>query len=330
MIDFRYHLVSIIAVFLALAIGLVVGSTALSGAVETALKTELNRVKAQDATIRKSNQSLTNQVNAAQAFASVASPRLLDGLLAGQNVILVVAPGASSQVTSGVTTALNQAGAKVTGQVNLTAQYMQPTGANEDQLTSTAQDLAAQFAVTLPHTAANPAVAGQQDVAAILAAAVLDSKGSAMPTSASQAVLSQLSQAGFITGMSAPTPAGLAVLVTPSGSPPPPSSGSASQVMLVVAQELKAASSSTVMAGDIASIGSGSAIDLENNVGQVSTVDNANTESGQIIVAWALARGLEGKSPGQYSIGNQTVPSPAPTPTSTGSVASTAQPGGHS
>ncbi|HUC25193.1 MAG TPA: copper transporter, partial [Streptosporangiaceae bacterium] len=31
MIDFRYHLVSIIAVFLALAVGLAVGSTALSG-----------------------------------------------------------------------------------------------------------------------------------------------------------------------------------------------------------------------------------------------------------------------------------------------------------
>ena len=31
MIDFRYHLVSIVAVFLALAIGIVVGATALKG-----------------------------------------------------------------------------------------------------------------------------------------------------------------------------------------------------------------------------------------------------------------------------------------------------------
>ena len=31
MIDFRYHIVSIIAVFLALAVGIVVGTTALNG-----------------------------------------------------------------------------------------------------------------------------------------------------------------------------------------------------------------------------------------------------------------------------------------------------------
>ena len=38
MIDFRYHLVSIVAVFLALAIGIVVGSTALKPAVLTGLQ----------------------------------------------------------------------------------------------------------------------------------------------------------------------------------------------------------------------------------------------------------------------------------------------------
>ena len=38
MIDFRYHLVSIVAVFLALAIGIVVGSTALKPAVLTTLQ----------------------------------------------------------------------------------------------------------------------------------------------------------------------------------------------------------------------------------------------------------------------------------------------------
>ena len=46
MIDFRYHLVSIIAVFLALAVGLVVGATALAPKTEAALsrlQTELSR-----------------------------------------------------------------------------------------------------------------------------------------------------------------------------------------------------------------------------------------------------------------------------------------------
>ena len=33
MVDFRYHLVTIIAIFLALAVGIVVGTTALNGAI---------------------------------------------------------------------------------------------------------------------------------------------------------------------------------------------------------------------------------------------------------------------------------------------------------
>ncbi|MFN2523414.1 MAG: copper transporter, partial [Mycobacteriales bacterium] len=37
-IDFRYHLVSIIAVFLALALGIVVGTTALNGGIVDTLR----------------------------------------------------------------------------------------------------------------------------------------------------------------------------------------------------------------------------------------------------------------------------------------------------
>ena len=43
MIDFRYHLVSIVAVFLALAIGIVVGSTALKPAVLSGLQKTATR-----------------------------------------------------------------------------------------------------------------------------------------------------------------------------------------------------------------------------------------------------------------------------------------------
>ena len=54
MIDFRYHLVSIVAVFLALAIGIVLGSTELQGhtidalnAASNQLRSELNAAQAQ-------------------------------------------------------------------------------------------------------------------------------------------------------------------------------------------------------------------------------------------------------------------------------------------
>ena len=47
MIDFRYHLVSIVAVFLALAIGIVLGSTELQGTtLDVAARVERTRSRA--------------------------------------------------------------------------------------------------------------------------------------------------------------------------------------------------------------------------------------------------------------------------------------------
>ena len=47
MIDFRYHIVSIVAIFLALTIGIVVGTTALNGPVLDDLRGRVN-VQARD------------------------------------------------------------------------------------------------------------------------------------------------------------------------------------------------------------------------------------------------------------------------------------------
>ena len=83
MIDFRYHLVSIVAVFLALAVGLVVGATALKPKTEqffdTRSKQEQQQINAQRAQI----QSLQDQLSSDQAAAKADAPRVLDGLLAG-------------------------------------------------------------------------------------------------------------------------------------------------------------------------------------------------------------------------------------------------------
>ena len=45
MISFRYHIVSIIAVFLALALGIVVGTTALNGPITKDLRHQVDSLK---------------------------------------------------------------------------------------------------------------------------------------------------------------------------------------------------------------------------------------------------------------------------------------------
>ena len=323
MIDFRYHLVSIIAVFLALAIGLAVGSTALSGKAVEFLNAQERRAVASNASLTKHNQALTNQVAADQAFAQAASLRLVGGLLAHEKVVLVVAPGADNAVTAGVINILRQAGATVTGQVGLTPSFLTTTGNAEAALTQLAQNLAAKHGLAPPAPSENP-VAGQQAAAQLLAASLLDSPsgGTTLSVKASADILSGLEQTGYVTASpQTPAPATAAVLVAPGGLAPQ----TGSEVLGAVAAQLKEASgSATVMAGATESVGQDSVISNEkNSPDPVSTVDNADTESGQIMVAQALRYLLEGKAPAAYGIDSGNAPSPAPTP----SVTSTA--GGH-
>lgn len=311
MIDFRYHLVSIIAVFLALAVGLVVGSTALSGKAVEILTAQQHRAVAENSTLIKDKTALINQVSADQAFAQAASQRLVGGLLAQEKVVLVVAPGANNAVTDGVTAILRQAGATVTGQVDLQQSFLTTSAVNETSLTQLAQSMAAKAGLPAPQQSQSQ-VAGQQAAAQLLAASLLDSAaGSTLSARASADILTGLQQNGFISPGAPTGPANLAVLVAPGG--PAPQAGS--EVLIAVAAQLKHASSGTVMAGAAESVGSGSVIGNETaSPDPVSTVDNADTETGQIMVVQALRYLLDGKAPTAYGIDSGNAPSPAPTP----------------
>ena len=312
MIDFRYHLVSIIAVFLALAVGLAVGSTALSGKAEEALTAAQHRALADNNSLRKDDKLLQEEVAADQAVATANSKTILDGLLANERVVLIAAPGADNAELSGLSTALRQADALITGEVQLNNSFTTTSGQTEDALSALAHSLAAQAGLALAQDPANQVVAGQQAAGQVLADSLVSSSGTET-SSSSQNILNGFSEAGYITvvsGAPAAQPAELAILVTPGG-PPPQSS---SQVLVAFVQDLKAAGGATVMAGALSSIGTGSAISAEDSAGPVvSTVDDADTESGQILVVDALWEALHGKAPKPYGAVSGTAVSPAPT-----------------
>ena len=333
MIDFKYHLVSIIAVFLALAVGLVVGATALSGPALAILQKAEKQVNRNNQALFKKNQALQNQVSADQLFGSAAAPRLLPGLLADEKVVLVLAPGSVGTVSTGLTTALRQAGATVTGTVTLNGSFLDTTVANEARLKELAQTLAQSADVKLPAVLTGH-VGAQQAAAQVLAASLLTKNPPGLPSAESHAILSGLSQNNYITvssGLS--SPAQLAVLVTPGGAPPQNGNQDGSQVLVATAVALQNAGLGTVMAGAVQSAGPNSVISAENTPQQVSTVDNADTELGQIMTVQALRQLLDRKPPGQFGIGPQAVPTPAPTPSVTPTPAPTpstsARTGGH-
>jgi len=325
LIDFRYHLVSIIAVFLALAVGIVLGAEAISPQLANKLNNESLKAAKRNAALFAQNNQLKRQISADDAFAQAASATLLGHLLVGQQVVLVTAPGADASTVKGISSALATAGATVTGTVALSPQFFDTNSTTESRLMATAVQLAPPDVSTANN--AGTQIAGQQAAAKVIAAAIMDKPG-LTPVSSGLAsrILTGFGDGGYlqVTNSSGgttnlPGPATLAVVVTPGTTPANPSSLSAENLALVyLTHYLQQLGNAALLAGSLQGSGNGSAIDAVTSGGAgvaVTTVDNADTVTGQIIVVQALRTMLE--HPGQpataYGAGPGAVPSPAPT-----------------
>jgi copper transport outer membrane protein MctB len=342
-IDFRYHLVSIVAVFLALAVGIVLGSTELRGAALSALDRTSSALSAKLEAADNQNSALQQQVQGDRQFAQAAEPVLLKHLLDGKKVVIVTTPGASNGVVNGIKTGLGDAGATVSGQVALSAKFADTSASNLSLLDQLTQQ-ATPASMTL--TNGSP----QQQAAQVLAAALV-SKGSnssnkngngnssnnsnnadngngSKPISSqdAQTIVSSFSAGQFISVSGHPTSgATLAVIVTPATAPQNGNSDPANQAVVALAQEFGQASQATVVAGATAGSGQDSAISAVRSSGaanNAATVDNADSVVGQIVAVQALEQQMNGHKPGSFgtqSNANSAGPSPAPTPSASSS-----------
>ena len=335
MIDFRYHLVSIVAVFLALAVGIVLGSTELRGAALSALDRTSSALSTKLEAADNQNSALQQEVQGDHQFASAAEPVLLSHLLDNKRVVIITTPGAPSTVVDGVKTGLSDAGATVSGQVALSSKFADTSAGNLSLLDQLTQRVTPS-SLTLVN--GSP----QQQAAQVLASALVsqgsgsgagsgsgsggNSKSSgagngSVSSQSAQTILSSYSAGQFITVSGSPSSgATLAVIVTPDTVPQGGNSDPANQAVVALAQEFGTSSSATVVAGPSAASGQGSAISAVRSSGaanDASTVDNADSVVGQIVVVQALEQQMDGKKPGSFgtqSDANSAGPSPAPTP----------------
>ena len=317
MIDFRYHIVSIVAVFLALAIGIVLGSTELQGNTIDGLRSLSNSLNNQLSNARSQLNSYQELSGASDTFLAGAEAKLVGGYLAGDRLVLVTEPGASSSVISGVKQAAGLAGATVTGTVALQPKFNDLSGATQSNLSAINQQEAASNGTSLASPAASQTLY-QQQAAQLIGTAILDQNAGQLGLSSSQAqlLLQAYAQAGYLNVSGTVTNrATLAVIVTPQAAPSDGSSDPASQVLLAVATQFATASAATLVTGpSAASAASGSAISVlrgSSVSSQVSSVDNADTTLGQISSVWALATQLAGGKPNSYGISGASAVSPA-------------------
>jgi hypothetical protein len=333
-IDFRYHLVSIVAVFLALAIGIVVGATALKPSTLKYLDKTSQQERQEINSLLANKGDLQQQLTNVNAFAQANSGLLLGHLLDGQRAVIVTAPGADGQVTNGVTAALRQAGAQVTGQVSVQQAFFVAGQSTQTNLVALAQQLVPPSISLIgqgTQTGINPQIAGQQEAAQVIAAALMTKDGPGLDAARSRQILSGFAQHGFL-GVSGPTlaPATLAVVVIPASPPAGGDSDPANLALLSLADQLNSSGQAAVLAGSPPGSGPGSAIDAlsgGSNGIQLSSVDNANSEVGQMMVAQALNLLLTGHKPASYGAVPAAVPTPAPTSLPSPSVPSASSSG---
>lgn len=308
MIDFRYHLVSIIAVFLALAIGIVVGTTALNGYVVDDLRARNGKVIHDKRTLESIVKGLRTQVSRREQFAADIAPEVVAGQLAAERVLLVTTPGASEQLVRDLTDLISQAGGTPAGELALHGDLLDPAKSG------VVDDVVAQVA---PAGLDLPSESTGARAALELAAAVVTRPGPAgVSRDAAAKILGGFTGADLVSvrrpagtaSGTALTPATLVLLVTDAGDGRPlDDTGRQRQgVVLSLARALDTRSSGVVVAGPETAAGTGGLLEAVRADGslsdEVSTVDSVDTSYGEVVAILSLHEQAAGRA-GRYGTG---------------------------
>lgn len=278
MINFRYHLVSIAAILIALAAGIALGSGPLDEAGDTLNGSDEPASALADPAVASFE----------SAYAARTSKPLFDDSLKGQSVVVITMPGASAAEAKSVATLLGQAEAEVTGQIEMTSKLL--SSANRQFAEGVAQQAAAGVEGV---TAAGDSYGR---VGAALGRSILSSKTEALDPTANT-IQSAFVEGDLVTITSAPTKrATLAVIITG-----PKASGSADQgtVVAAMAAALDSTGKGVVVAGPATSSTDGGIIKAVRDSdasSTVSTVDVTDVAAGRVVTVLAAAKEAAGQS----------------------------------
>jgi len=293
-ISLRYHVLSLAAVFLALAVGVVLGASGVSDRLLSAVAVDRDDLGAQVHQLSAERETLLGSQRAAEEFAARTGAATVRGVLADQSVALVTV-GADAADRDGIAALLRASGAGYTGELALTEAFTDPARAAQ------LRELTASL---LPTGARLPAATDTGTLAGGLVGGILlaaDGRGSVTRDQA-DAVLSGLAAAGFARPGRVPTPANL-VLVLTGDAPTGVAAAQASAVIARLAAELDRAGDGTVLAGHAGSAGATGAVGVvradPETVAAVSTVDDIQSGTGRICAVLALREQLDGRS-GSY------------------------------
>ena len=303
MISLRQHAVSLAAVFLALAVGVILGSGVLSDTLLSGLRDEKKDLQGQINTLTDQKNALNERLGAADDFNSQMSGRIVHDALAGKSVVLIRTPDSDNDDVAALTRVLGQAGGNIAGTLTLTQQFVDANAAEKLRTVVNSSILPA-------GTQLSTALVDQGSQAGDLLGITLliNPKPDApvVDDAARQTVLASMRDTGFITFDGDNLGAADTALIV-AGGPLGDDAGNQGSTVARFAAAMAPHGSGTVLAGRTGSAtGTGSVAVIRSDpalAGAVATVDDIDAESGRITAALALGDLVRGGHGGQYGVG---------------------------
>lgn len=307
MIDFRYHLVSLASVLIALAVGIVLGAGPLKEDIGNTLTSEVTKLREEKASLRTQLDSASAAAQTSDAYQEAVLPEVVTNHLVGRTVAVVALPQADSALVATTSTTLQNAGASIVGDVSVDATWVNP---NADAA-ATRADLGSTL---LRRLRIGPsAVPNSQDIDSVLGAILVNPGGGAEfpPGQANDhrlAAWKSLRDAGLVSGTIAKqSTANTVVLVAGPMSNNAPDDGQARAAGLAaLAQVMDGSGMGAVLVsdagrdpGDGTSVVASARQSGDNST--LSTVDDAGSAMGQSSTVFALEDRYAGTS-GQYGL----------------------------
>ncbi|MGB3763540.1 MAG: copper transporter [Ornithinimicrobium sp.] len=332
MIDFKYHVVSLVAMFLALAVGIVLGAGPLRGELSDTLEAQVAELGQERNDLRARVDLQQQRAEEKDELVAELAPNAVEGTLVGQQVRVVELPGADDDVADAMAMMLVQAGSTSVSRTSVLGPWEDPRRASDRQ------QAADEVLSAVPDEEL-----GQTTTPADLLASVLAGPTSAEATGTWQTALSSLVELDAIEtsepvmGSETPLSPGSEVMATDvvvliSGGIEAGDLNDDSQARAVVDQRLAlvAAMVREGMPTLVVSTGTESfesdqtdaedplvvAIRADADLGDIiSTVDNAESSAGQLAATWATTWSLL-EEYGAYGLGaDAQAPAPDRPPT---------------
>lgn len=278
MIPFRHHLVSLVAVFLALAVGVVLGGGPLS---------DVDRSVTDRVSAEAPDQATRAAAAYSDGFAAAAGPRLVAGRLADRSVVVVSMPGAEESTVQAVEELVAAAGGSVSGRYGLTEAMVD---VSEKSLVDT---LGSQLMAQQPEGTVDDGASTYDRIGQLLGTAIASPEaGGSAPDAKATGILEGLLGAELVTGPKAPDTRAPLVLVVLGERP---AGEGADAITSGIATGLARSAVGAVVAGTIADGAGGQleALRAETASSEVTSVDGVETAAGQSTTVLALAWTLE-------------------------------------